>query len=138
MFVGGLHPMPFSPIYCAAKHGVVGFSRSCKILRQNGIRVVAICPSFADTALVRKGMKDSDSYREYMDNIQKMTGPLLHVDEVANGFIEAIDNDKYAGSIISISQELGIAQHFAVPMKDQPVHVTKTIMNREQNQRSKL
>jgi short-subunit dehydrogenase len=26
---GGLIEMPFSPIYCAAKHAVVGFTRSC-------------------------------------------------------------------------------------------------------------
>ena len=128
-------------LYCilgAAKHGVVGFTRSCKLLKDYGIRVNAICPSFADTNLVRKGMADSEAYNEYMKNIQKMTGPLLHVDEVTNAFIEIINNDKYAGSIISISQELGIGQHFAVPMKDEPVHVTKTIINRAQNQKSKL
>lgn len=64
--VGGLHPMPYSPVYCAAKHGVVGFTRSCKILRDVGIRVNAICPSFADTALVQRGMESSEEYRQFL------------------------------------------------------------------------
>ena len=30
--MGGLVPMSFSPAYCASKHGVVGFTRSMKVV----------------------------------------------------------------------------------------------------------
>ena len=30
--MGGLVPMSFSPVYCASKHGVVGFTRSMKVV----------------------------------------------------------------------------------------------------------
>ena len=34
--------------HSAAKHGVLGFTRSCRILRDVGIRVNAICPSVVE------------------------------------------------------------------------------------------
>jgi len=133
--VAGLHPMP-SPAYCAAKHGVVGFTRSCKMLsHQFGIRVNAICPSFADTNLVRNGRERSQSHAEYMALIQKMTGPLLTTGEVANAFDEIVKNERYAGSIISISQELGIAQHFVTPMSDQAKKTIQVIIPTSENRK---
>ena len=30
--MGGLVPMPYGPAYCASKHGVVGFTRSMKVV----------------------------------------------------------------------------------------------------------
>ena len=49
--------MPFAPVYCATKHGVVGFSRSLRELAlTDDVRVNCICPEFADTAIVRDNM----------------------------------------------------------------------------------
>ncbi len=53
--------MTFAPVYCASKHGVVGFSRSLRELAQSdGIRVNCICPEFADTAIVNDSMIGMD------------------------------------------------------------------------------
>ena len=46
-------PIPTSPIYCAAKFGVVGFSRSlAKHADDDSVRVNCICPEFVNTRMV--------------------------------------------------------------------------------------
>lgn len=55
----GLYPMAASPVYSAAKAGVVAFTRSLTALAgEPGIRVNAICPERVDTPLgVAMGQK---------------------------------------------------------------------------------
>lgn len=51
--LAGLTPMPLDPIYAANKHAVVGFSRSMgQALAAEGIRFNALCPGFAESALI--------------------------------------------------------------------------------------
>ena len=51
--LAGLTAVPFDPIYAANKHAVVGLVRSLGPgLRPEGIRINAICPGFADTAII--------------------------------------------------------------------------------------
>lgn len=46
--------------YCAAKHGVVGLTRSlAEELRAAKVSVNAICPGSVDTAMLREGMPDA-------------------------------------------------------------------------------
>ena len=50
--LAGLLPVPFDPIYAANKHAVVGFVRSLgEAVAADGIRVNAICPGFAESAI---------------------------------------------------------------------------------------
>ncbi|MGI9423677.1 MAG: SDR family NAD(P)-dependent oxidoreductase [Hyphomicrobiaceae bacterium] len=50
----GLQGSQFSPVYSAAKHGVVGFVRAlAKRYASEGIRVNAICPGPIDTPMLR-------------------------------------------------------------------------------------
>ena len=58
---GGLFPMPFSPIYAAAKAAVIMFSRSLDIVKTKASRQIvvrAFCPQFVDTAFVRSAMEE--------------------------------------------------------------------------------
>jgi len=51
--LAGLTAVPYDPIYAANKHAVVGLVRSLGPgLRHEGIRINAICPGFADTAII--------------------------------------------------------------------------------------
>jgi NAD(P)-dependent dehydrogenase (short-subunit alcohol dehydrogenase family) len=57
--LGGLVPMPDDPIYSMGKHAVVALVRSlAPQLSARQLTVNAVCPGFADTALV------GDAYRE--------------------------------------------------------------------------
>jgi NAD(P)-dependent dehydrogenase (short-subunit alcohol dehydrogenase family) len=51
--LAGLTGVPLEPIYTANKHAVVGLVRSlAPVLEPEGIRVNAICPGFAETAMI--------------------------------------------------------------------------------------
>ncbi len=51
--LAGLTGVPLDPIYTANKHAVVGLTRALgPALAQEGIRVNAVCPGFAESALV--------------------------------------------------------------------------------------
>ena len=51
---GAFFPMPVSPVYAAAKAGLVQFVRSAApgLHEQGGLRLMAACPEFTDTPLV--------------------------------------------------------------------------------------
>lgn len=96
--MGGLLPMPGSPVYAAAKAGVVNFTRSLGYLaEESGIRVNAICPTFTDTPLVRR---NGD---ERVEEVAKMVGGILQPEDVAIGVIELIEDDARAGAIMRVT-----------------------------------
>jgi 3-hydroxybutyrate dehydrogenase len=55
----GLVASPFKSAYVAAKHGVVGFTKSCALeVARAGITVNAICPGYVKTPLVEMQIGD--------------------------------------------------------------------------------
>lgn len=51
--LAGLVPLPADPLYTMTKHAVVGYVRAAgPVLVEDGIRVMALCPGFADTPLL--------------------------------------------------------------------------------------
>jgi NAD(P)-dependent dehydrogenase (short-subunit alcohol dehydrogenase family) len=76
--LAGLMPMPGDALYTLSKHAVVGYVRAAApTLAAAGIRVVAICPGFADTPLIARAR---DRFAGF---------PLLEADDVATA-IEAV------------------------------------------------
>ncbi|XP_053674631.1 alcohol dehydrogenase 1-like [Anopheles nili] len=52
--VAGFEPIPFLPIYCATKHGVVGFTRSLgvdPVYDETGVKFLVICPGSTQTKM---------------------------------------------------------------------------------------
>jgi len=80
--MAGLIPVAGEPIYSANKHAVVGFVRSLgEALVADAIAVHALCPSFANTALIaplRSFIEDGDF-------------PILAVDDVVDAFFELLE-----------------------------------------------
>ena len=96
--MGGLLPMPGSPVYAAAKAGVINFTRSLGYLAaEANIRVNAICPSFTDTPLVRR------SGDERVEEMGRMVGGILQPEDIAAGVVELIEDDSRFGSIMRVT-----------------------------------
>ncbi len=96
--MGGLLPMPGSPVYAATKAGVVNFSRSLAYLAlESGIRVNAICPSYVDTPLVRR------SGDERVEAMKLQVGGILQPEDIAAGVVELVEDDSRAGAIMRVT-----------------------------------
>merc|ERR1711990_201488 len=78
--------------YFVAKHGVVTLTRMLanpKILEETGVRVVCICPSFADTNIIREGMEDkAGAVRAKIESWHKIMTP----EYVAEAFYSLVTN----------------------------------------------
>lgn len=82
--LAGLTPVPLDPIYAANKHAVVGLVRSLgPVLAGDDIRINAICPGFADTAII-------GPIRELL-NSQGL--PIIPVKEVIDVVVDLFDGD---------------------------------------------
>ena len=93
--MGGLLPMPGSPVYAATKAGVINFSRSLAYLAlESNIRVNAICPTFTDTPLVRR------SGDARVEEMKRQIGGILQPEDIAAGVIELVEDDSRAGAVM--------------------------------------
>ncbi len=104
--MGGLVPMPNSPIYAASKAGVIHFSRSLAYLADEGIRVNAICPSYTDTPLVRS------QGEEAVRRVSAEVGGILHPEQIAEGVLELVRDESRAGAVMRVTVARGIDYAF--------------------------
>ena len=93
--LAGLVSTPMTPVYGAAKAGVVNFSRSIgESVKDLGIRVNTICPSFSPTAMT--------------DPLKDMISSWVSVEIVTDAFMMAILDDRLAGDVLRITPKYGI------------------------------
>jgi len=112
--IAGLEPYHMEPVYCAAKHGVVGFSRSLKHLHElYSIRVNVICPSLTDTPFMRRTMEESQEYTRYVK-----TFGFVKPELVAEGILRLATDESLSGTVMRVTPQKGI--DFFNPRKHPP------------------
>jgi hypothetical protein len=93
-------PMRDAPVYCATKAGLLHFSKTLVDLeKSDNIRVVTICPSFTDTPM-NAGV---------LEVMSKITGGVLHVDDVVTGMIDLVldKEERGAGAVMTVTVNRG-------------------------------
>lgn len=103
--VSGVRPQPANPAYIAAKHGVIGLSRSASMdYSPHGIRVNVVAPGAIDTPMLRGALEqfgfDPDDYAKKLSLI----GRFARAEEVANAHLWlASDQSSYVtGAVIAV------------------------------------
>jgi len=85
--VDGLRAFPLDPTYSAAKHGILGLTKSAAIqYAQKGIRINAICPGWINTPPIINMIKEDESLEKMMIDHQPI-GRLGRPEEVADAVI---------------------------------------------------
>ena len=80
------YPFPGGAAYAAAKHGVLGLTRSAALENAKaGVRISAICPGWVDTPAVARYMKDPAAKAEILR--QTPRGRIASADEVASSVL---------------------------------------------------
>ncbi|MHA1128715.1 MAG: SDR family NAD(P)-dependent oxidoreductase [Alphaproteobacteria bacterium] len=106
--VAGLGGAPWLSIYGASKHGVVGLTRAAALeYARKGIRVNAICPSFAATAMAGEAVDDPAVEAQMTRGVPMRR--LATVNEVVQAILWAADpaNSFTTGQNIAIDGGLG-------------------------------
>jgi NAD(P)-dependent dehydrogenase (short-subunit alcohol dehydrogenase family) len=80
------YPFPGGAAYSAAKHGVLGLTRSAALEHaKDGLRITAVCPGWVDTPPVANYMKDAGAAQEILR--QTPRGKIAAPAEIANGVL---------------------------------------------------
>lgn len=109
----GLKGYPYISAYCAAKHGVIGLTRTLALeLAQKNVTVNAVCPGYTDTDIVREAIdnirsKTGRSESEALAELAKHNpqGKLVRSEEVANAvrWLCLPGSEAITGQAISVS-----------------------------------
>ena len=102
--LAGLFGFQADPVYCAAKHGVVGLTRALVNLKpEANIRVNCVCPAVVNTPLVTGGLNSlTGAAREEAERRLKMM-PMLPPEEIAGAVYDLIRDDDATGIVMGVS-----------------------------------
>ena len=114
--VGGIYPAPFCPMYAAAKHGVLGFTRSIAkhFFKHDKIRANAIMPGTMKTGLLTEEEWKNFSATEWT--------PVNKAVEVVEMLLD--DSEEHWGKTVEIQGR----EHFFREQPEYPNEATRRVM----------
>ena len=85
----GLTGLPYSAAYAAAKHGVVGLTKSLAIeFAAAGVRINAVCPGQVDTPMTRRRPPSGEmNWDLVMRNVPKLADGISSPDDIAKAVL---------------------------------------------------
>jgi 3-hydroxybutyrate dehydrogenase len=99
----GLVASPFKSAYVAAKHGIVGFTKSCALeVARQAITVNAICPAYVKTALVEAQIADQAKARGIP--AERVVEDVILAAQPNKAFVEF---DHLAGLMLYLVSDMG-------------------------------
>jgi 3-hydroxybutyrate dehydrogenase len=101
----GLVASPFKSAYVAAKHGIVGFTKSCALeLARDNVTVNAICPGYVKTPLVEAQIADQAKARGIP--AERVVEDVILAVQPDKKFVEY---DQLTGLLLYLVSDLGAA-----------------------------
>lgn len=103
--LAGVLPVMFSPVYSATKSGIIAFTRSWAMnpyVNTNGIRMVCLCPAFADTDIVKNTTEDQFQGKEYSEALLKRFD-IMPVERVTEAFKHLLDDKDNNGQAMIVT-----------------------------------
>lgn len=94
-----------SPLYCATKHAVVGFTKSMtQADKDENIKVVSVCPGIVATPLWQSSQASEVAKQySYSDNM------AIAPEEVAEAMKDLVEQEKFpGGSLLEVSKKKGV------------------------------
>lgn len=105
----GLVASPFKSAYVAAKHGVIGFTKTVALeVARDGITCNAICPGFVDTPLVQAQIADQARTRG-ISREKVITDVMLEAQPTK----QFVSTDQLAGMFLYLVSDLGASANGA-------------------------
>ncbi|MEE4295344.1 MAG: SDR family NAD(P)-dependent oxidoreductase [Wenzhouxiangella sp.] len=100
----GIVGFPTAAAYTAAKHGVIGLTKTCAIdYAESGIRVNAIAPGGVDTPLIRATTCSTPEGKQMIESLHPMKR-LASAEEIANAALFLISDQAsfVTGSVMAV------------------------------------
>jgi NAD(P)-dependent dehydrogenase (short-subunit alcohol dehydrogenase family) len=102
--IAGLMAYAPDPIYAAAKHGVVGFTRSMEHLKaEANIRVNCVCPGVVDTPMVRFEDRNMTADEIAQREAFLKTIPLIAPETIAEAVLTLIRDESLNGVAMAVT-----------------------------------
>ncbi len=102
--IAGLIAYLPDPIYGAAKHGVVGFSRSLAFLKDEAnIRVNCVCPGVVNTPMVTRGLAELGIAERAQREAMLSRMPMIEPEHIAEAVLEFVRDDSLAGEAMAVT-----------------------------------
>ncbi|KAJ8276757.1 hypothetical protein COCON_G00085090 [Conger conger] len=110
--IAGLAPFLLLPVYAAAKHAVVGFSRSvadASMMSGYGVRINTLCPTFVKTPLL-EFLSNAGTAGQFfhlfhlVQDIEARIG-IVEVPAVAEGFLQLVTDEDKNGAVMVVKEE---------------------------------